>query len=291
MQRQRIFPGKLDAILPLFGLCRQTRLGLNDMTKKKVERLAQGASRLLFGAGFAFCLVFGLIPPLVFGIWNSGVVALLLAALVFLLLLQIWKALSSSLRRGIALLLLFLLAAAGTLSVRMVRQGWFSPPPPGTNLPVVVLGGGIRGDRPSLMLARRLQTAALYLKENPEAICVVSGGQGKDEEYPEAQVMAAYLEELGVSSRRIWQETNSSNTRENLYLTQQLLGDTLPDLREIVVVTDGFHQLRAAFYAADVGLKAYSIPSPTPWALLPSYWLREWMALSAAWVTVNLANG
>jgi uncharacterized SAM-binding protein YcdF (DUF218 family) len=250
----------------------------------------QGAAGLLFLLGFAFCLFFGLIPPLIYGIWNSGVAVLLLSAPVFWFLLRIWEVLSPSVRRGIALLLLSALVVGGALSIPMARQAWFSPPPPGKNLPVVVLGGGIRGDRPSLMLARRLWSAALYLKENSEAICVVSGGQGPDEDYPEAQVMAAYLEELGISPHRIWQEAGSSNTRENLKFSQKMLKERLPNAQEIVLVTDGFHQLRAAFYAAHVGLKAYSIPSSTPWGLLPSYWLREWMALSAAWVTVNLTK-
>lgn len=246
--------------------------------------------RLLFTLGFGLCLLFGLTPPLLYGIWNSGVAALLLTAPLLLFLSRMWKVLPWGVRRGIALFLLPLVVAATILSVAMAHQAWFSPPPPSQSLPVVVLGGGIRGDRPSLMLARRLRSAALYLEEHPQAICVVSGGQGQDEDYPEAQVMAAYLEELGIPSQRILQEACSSNTRENLTFSLEMLEEVLPHLEEISIATDGFHQLRAAFYASHMGLKAYSIPSPTPWGLLPSYWLREWMALPVAWVTANFAK-
>ena len=51
---------------------------------------------------------------------------------------------------------------------------------------VVVLGAQIHGSRPSRTLRERLDKAAGYLEEHPEAFCVVTGGQGADETQTEA---------------------------------------------------------------------------------------------------------
>ncbi|MEE0776344.1 MAG: YdcF family protein, partial [Bacillota bacterium] len=49
---------------------------------------------------------------------------------------------------------------------------------------VIVLGAGLRGDRVSLTLAQRLDAAIDYYEKNPEAMIVVSGGQGAQELIP-----------------------------------------------------------------------------------------------------------
>ena len=68
---------------------------------------------------------------------------------------------------------------------------------------VVVLGAQIHGSRPSRTLRERLDKAAGYLEEHPEAFCVVTGGQGADETQTEASVMAAYLTAQLASSRSV----------------------------------------------------------------------------------------
>lgn len=249
-------------------------------------------SRIVFGLACLFCLGFGLIPPLFFGIFNSGVLVLLLGAAFFGALLFFWRRLGGVARRALILLLAVALAALATLSALMLRQGYFAAPPQGGVVPVVVLGGGLRGERPTLMLARRLHTAAAYLRENPGAICVVSGGQGTDEIIPEAHAMANYLQELGIPGERILLEDKSTNTEENLAFSLAVLREqTGREHTEIAIATDGFHQLRASLYARHVGVSTcYSLPARTPWGLMPSYWVREWLALPVAWAVVNLGR-
>ena len=62
---------------------------------------------------------------------------------------------------------------------------------------LLVLGSQVYADGPSLVLQYRLDTAIGYLKENPETICIVSGGQGYNEPMTEAEGMARYLEQSG----------------------------------------------------------------------------------------------
>ena len=60
---------------------------------------------------------------------------------------------------------------------------------------VIVLGCQVRPDgEPSRSLRSRLDTAAAYLKKNPDTAVIVSGGQGSNEPCAEAETMAAYLE-------------------------------------------------------------------------------------------------
>ena len=66
---------------------------------------------------------------------------------------------------------------------------------------IIVLGAQIYEWGPSPVLKHRLESAVIYLEENPDTICIVSGGQGSNEPCPEAEGMASYLIEHGISER------------------------------------------------------------------------------------------
>ena len=81
---------------------------------------------------------------------------------------------------------------------------------------IIVLGAQVRENGPSVVLKYRLDTAIMYLEENPDTICIVSGGQGKNEPFSEAHGMATYMVQNGVASDRILIEDQSTNTIENI---------------------------------------------------------------------------
>ncbi len=145
--------------------------------------------------------------------------------------------------------------------------------------PVVVLGCKVNGENPSRMLRLRLDAAADYLKENPNCVCVVSGGQGRGEAVSEAAVMQRYLTEKGIDASRILCEDQSQNTEQNLAFSQKLLNENGYDAAKIVLVTDGYHQCRAALLAEREGIAASAVNAKTELWLLPTYWVREWFAL------------
>ena len=62
---------------------------------------------------------------------------------------------------------------------------------------IIVLGAQVRKDGPSPVLKYRLDKAVEYLNENPDTVCIVSGGQGSNEPWSEAEGMARYLQEKG----------------------------------------------------------------------------------------------
>lgn len=144
---------------------------------------------------------------------------------------------------------------------------------------LVVLGCQIRGNDPSLMLRRRLDTAYDYLSEHEDVKVVVSGGQGDDEITSEADVMRNYLIGRGISPERIFVEDRSRNTQENIRFSKDLIGEN-GLCNDITIVTDGFHQLRADIFARREGLRAYNLSAPTEFYLLPTYWVREWFGVA-----------
>lgn len=152
---------------------------------------------------------------------------------------------------------------------------------------IIILGCKVRGNVPSLMLSRRLQTAFDAMQKYPEMICICSGGQGNDENISEAQCMFEWLTARGIDPSRILIEDQSTSTSENLRFSKEFLQDANSN-DEYLIATDGFHQKRAQYLAKKEGIpNCYAAPAPTSWYLLPTYWIREWFGLVHAFVFGN----
>lgn len=150
---------------------------------------------------------------------------------------------------------------------------------------VIVLGCKVQpSGNPSLMLNQRINAAYDYLVENPDIICIVSGGQGSDEPASEAETMKKVLVEKGIEESRIYLEDKSESTKENIELSVQLAKSLGYEISEAAIVTDGFHQYRAALFAEQAGINATAVCALTPPWLVLSYWFREWFALSYTFV-------
>ena len=74
----------------------------------------------------------------------------------------------------------------------------YANPPTGQEQVMIVLGAGLRKDKPSMLLRYRLDKAYEYAAEHPDLLIVTSGGQGRDEWIPEGQAMRDYLIEKGL---------------------------------------------------------------------------------------------
>lgn len=79
---------------------------------------------------------------------------------------------------------------------------------------MIVLGAGLRKDRPSLLLRYRLDKAYEYAVAHPDALVITTGGQGRDEWVPEGQAMRNYLIEKGLDSQRVLAECKSTSTEK-----------------------------------------------------------------------------
>ena len=148
---------------------------------------------------------------------------------------------------------------------------------------VIVLGCQVKGSRPSLMLSRRLAAAEAYLRAHPGTVAVLSGGQGDDEEISEAECMYNELVASGIDPARLYTEDRSTSTAENLeYAMQIVFENGLSD--RVVLVTDGFHQFRARRLAAKYASYAAAVSAKTPVILLPTYAVREMIAIVYHWI-------
>lgn len=153
------------------------------------------------------------------------------------------------------------------------------PPQPGADA-VIVLGCALRGREPSPALAARLDAALDYLAENPQAVAVVTGGRGADEEIAEAQAMAGYLASRGLDRGRILLEDRSASTQENLENAREILAQRFPAGARTVLVTSDYHLFRASLVAHRLGLRTETLGSPTSPCLLFNCYLRETVAIA-----------
>lgn len=168
------------------------------------------------------------------------------------------------------------------LSGLMLNAALTSPQNPDT---VIILGCKVqKSGNPSLMLSKRIDAAYEYLKDNPDVVCVVSGGQGSDEPLSEAEVMKSRLVEKGIAEDRIIEENKSESTRQNIEFSLELLKEKDIDVNEAAIVTDGFHQYRAGLIAKEYDITPTAVSAKTPPWLVAAYWVREWFALSHRFV-------
>ncbi len=164
----------------------------------------------------------------------------------------------------------------GVLSILMAGAAAGRPDTPST---VIILGCRVNGDKPSLALMRRIETAADYLLDHPSIRVIVAGGQGPDEWITEAEAMKRVLIQKGVSEDRILLEDRSTSTLENLTFAKEILDDNGLGT-SVVIISEGYHMYRALSIAKRVGLDAEGLAAPTVRWLLPTFWVREWFAIT-----------
>lgn len=147
---------------------------------------------------------------------------------------------------------------------------------------IVVLGAQMKQNGPSVALARRLDAAVVYLEENPDTLCVVSGGQGSNEPVSEAEGMYQYLTAKGIEAERIIKEDRSCNTFENLEYARKLIPD---NIERVGIVTSNFHVYRAVQLSKLHGfLDAEGIGAGSGMYFLPNNMLREFFGVVKDWV-------
>ena len=151
---------------------------------------------------------------------------------------------------------------------------------------VIVLGARVNSDGPSGSLRERASAAAEYLRQNPDTLCIVSGGQGKDEPMSEAGCIRDILIEGGIDSGRIIAEEESTDTIENLTNSFALLPE---EARNIGIITNDFHVCRALFIGrqlSDYSLSGVSARSSVFGFI--HYAAREFCGLVVSWITGEL---
>ena len=140
---------------------------------------------------------------------------------------------------------------------------------------------GHRKPAPRTSVARlqyRVDTAASYLKAYPKAVCITTGGQGKDEPQSEGEAAKEALIKFGVAPKRIFAEVNSKTTFENLRFARDILRENgFSDT--VLLATQSYHQWRACRMAKMLGLTPYPLHAKTNLKSLPKNLCREFLAI------------
>lgn len=147
---------------------------------------------------------------------------------------------------------------------------------------IIVLGSGLINDKVPPLLASRINKAIdFYWKQisvGSPPIIIFSGGQGPDENLPEAEAMQKYAIEKGIPIEHTIQENRSVNTYENMLFSKQIM-DTLKNKYNSIFSTNNFHLFRAGLYAKQAGLNSQGIGSKTAFYYWPNAMIREYIAL------------
>ena len=150
---------------------------------------------------------------------------------------------------------------------------------------VIVLGAAVYGETPSISVRHRCDRAAAHLNRNPDAVAVVSGGQGKGEDISEAECMRRYLVDKGVANSRILLEDRSTSTLENLTFSRTVIEQAGGDPSHVAVVSSSYHLYRAKRLAAALGMTADGLPSTDGYPVyMTGMFLREAVAVWKLWI-------
>ncbi len=150
---------------------------------------------------------------------------------------------------------------------------------------MIILGCGVNDDgSPTAVEKKRLDKALEYLNEHPDTAVIVSGGLRDDYDgYHEADSMEIYLKEHGFNKNQIFKEEKSSSTYENINYSEEIIRENGLS-REVLIVTDRFHQYRSVNIAGKADLVPYSLPVKTDWYIWPAYYIREMYAVLGYWI-------
>ena len=129
---------------------------------------------------------------------------------------------------------------------------------------VVVLGAKVRDSGPSVSLMDRIYGARDYLQAHPDAIAILSGGQGVDEPMTEAAAMYDELVKLGIAPDRLWLEDKATSTWENLNFSLNLIEEKTGKRPETIgLLSSEYHLFRASLFADACGVESLGIPAKT----------------------------
>lgn len=116
---------------------------------------------------------------------------------------------------------------------------------------ILILGAGVRGNKPSPMLEDRLMTGIdLYNKGISNKI-IVSGDHGR-KYYDEVNVMKSYLKENNIQSENIFMDHAGFSTYDSIYRAKEIF-----KAQKIVIVTQEYHLYRALYLAKKLDIEAY----------------------------------
>lgn len=151
---------------------------------------------------------------------------------------------------------------------------------------LIVLGCRVKWDKPSLALVERCRAAAKYMKKNENAVAILSGGQGADENISEAECMYDLMQSFGIDKNRLYIENKSTSTDENIEFCKKIIEENGLS-NNIAIATSEYHIRRALMICKRHGLNAKAVPSKTVDYTKPPFYAREVFGVLAMWLKIK----
>lgn len=151
----------------------------------------------------------------------------------------------------------------------------------------IVLGAGVRGERPTAVLAKRIEAAARLYQAGRVAKILMSG-DGGDAFYDEPAAMRSYAIQLGVPAEDILLDNDGRRTYDSCYRARSVF-----DVEEAVIVTQPFHLPRSLYLCETMGIRATGLAADeSRFSLrLRLIWeARETVASAAAWWDTHIGQ-
>lgn len=282
----------LHGILMLHFFCDAENVKGTNTLKKMIFRIILSIAGFLLvaegiGAASISNLNLGIVMPFVIGIP-------LIIVGVFYPLLSSWWSVSivgKILKYAmISAYVLFALLFAATTTLILANSKTTAEPEKADVL--IVLGAGIRGDLPSVVLRNRLDRALDCYEQNPDLLIIVSGGMGEGESSTEASVMKKWLVAAGVPADSIIEEGKSQSTEENFIFSFDIInrlfsgsGAAAESNPRVAFVTTRFHVFRASRIAKKLGYDVNGVSAKDFSPLTVNNYLRECAAITQYFCT------
>jgi uncharacterized SAM-binding protein YcdF (DUF218 family) len=125
----------------------------------------------------------------------------------------------------------------------------------------IVLGAATYDGKVSPVYQERINHAIdLYVNGYIKKI-IMTGGKAKGNSVSDAYAAKQYAISKGVLDEDILLEEKSAITQENLSNTKIVMNEN--GMKTAILVSDPLHMKRSMLLAKDIGIKAYSSPTPT----------------------------
>ncbi len=145
----------------------------------------------------------------------------------------------------------------------------------------IVLGAAVYGNKPSAILVDRLKSALKLYQTRKVKKIILSGDNGK-KYYNELTPMLQYMLKNKVKQEDIFMDYEGFRTYDSFQRAKYLFG-----VKDIIIVTQQFHQPRAAFIAENLGLQVACLEADLRvYKDVSKYRIREYFARNLAWLDI-----
>lgn len=156
---------------------------------------------------------------------------------------------------GILCLLAVISVFSVSLSMKGRVGGLIVTDPEGEYDCILVLGAKVSNGTPSHMLEDRLKRA-VELYKSGEAKKLIVSGDGETPDYDEVEVMKRFALESGVEEADIIVDRYGLSTYDSVWRAKNVYG-----MKNIVIVTQEYHLVRAVYIAEKLGLNSVGVSS------------------------------